>query len=237
MFYIRSETVYFSDNSELHKSPTKAASSSQAFGLIINKTFAKSKKINQLPHSTDVCANRCRNCTSRCFCRPATADHVTSSPTALRSLSFDYDYLDENEPVNRTISARRYSYQGFQEKPPKVFRVKSPYKFFSTPQTTRDTTRAVSTTPLASTHRYEEPARSAVSSQQVPDANILFAYDSWRSPAALSDTPNQEGSLTSDDLRGRVISFKSANGNVTKKIVFPSCTCLPGKLGKSSQCA
>ena len=208
--------------------PAKAASV-QAQCLNVQEAT----KSNLPQDDSAFCSNREVNC------NPAVANHTY---TLNRSLSVDSGHPDKPDSTEfystanarKVLPLRRYSFQGLEANK-KVERIEtSPDKLFSAPFfpyaptscAARDKKSVSANTVPAPVPVYSAAAVAKRSSSVDACRSSLASYPFYHRPY-LRELKNKK--LTSDDLRGRVISYAAANGNILKKTVFPECQCLEGE--------
>ena len=228
-------------------SPIKAALS-QASSLKQINALSISKSLNNLPQEKDRFHSKFTNST-------LTNQQVNTPylpPAKSRSLSLDSGFPEKPEeesgflrPSKKPVPLRRYSHQEPAASDSLRRKVLSKGKTSSLPSILSPTAYqlnknarqiVVEVTVDAASNRSRKIAAS------LPDFSTAAPTSSFESPI-IGDLPlnylnksnisaslkNFSESLSSDDLRGRVISFKNSNGSIVKKTVFPQCNCLIGK--------
>ena len=232
---------YFSDVSNARWLPAKAAFI-QAPGLSFSETIESEEN---LPKSSS-------HTYSRYEMKPflSTARSLYTS-TVSRSLSVDSGYPDKKDhdfyfdslqSDKPTLHLRRYSFQGFDAttKPRQPTSLHScsfsTPDFRPTPSVTEHTKPVTNSLPSSiypvntSSHLYSHPSplTTILDSRPSTDGTSCVTSNHATSfPSRLQSFQNgrENVDLTSDDLRGRMVSYKASNGNILKKTVFPQCQC------------
>jgi len=243
--------LFFSDLSNTRWLPAKAASI-QAGGLDFPETLQNENKLPQSsndsfhemkPYFSTVSSSSFVNTLSRSI-------SVDSGYPDKKDTNFQFDSSESTKP---SVSLRRYSFQGLEafktDQKPTI----SCEKSFSTPafllpmscSVTKDTkptfASSFSAGPFPVNYQHASTANVYTDRKLVTtEANKFNLAKSSRCtfPNSAASYPDSQQSLqnnrqiselTSDDLRGRMVSHLAANGNVLKKTMFPQCQCLTGK--------
>nr|XP_002125458.3 uncharacterized protein LOC100181878 [Ciona intestinalis] len=76
---------------------------------------------------------------------------------------------------------------------------------------------------------FETPPRTPLGC--TPRSTSYESTSSTKQPTFAPELLATPGKLSSDELRGRAVTYKGTNGVETKKHIFPRCTCIPGSDG------
>ena len=224
---------FFSDSSNSCWLPVKAASN-QASSLHTSGTFLTAK-FNSLPHS--MCLNRETRSTNSLSVISTLTPSRPPVKASLRSLSVDASYseridCDEDGRAKQTLSLRRYSFQGLEQSQ-KICRNTTSSSF----------SRSISNAPFKdkvdkpTSYFWKSPSTTTSSTSMHTSGGTMTADSTAFSNKLLSPSgflPQSNAlattMLTTDDLRGRTVSYEASNGSMLKKTLFPQCNCLSGNM-------